>query len=213
MRVQSPRRITRNWIAALPLGALAVLSLLMPGSAVLGQKAAPNVGAVLNKCQNCHGETAQMSHLSMVSRDSIVKGGDHGAGIVPGNAAESLIYKRITGEMLPAMPMAPMPRLSADEIAVVKDWINAGAPAFEAPKAAPAVAAAATDNKTSDGTLLVFGSYSERRITDADRSWWAFKKPVRPATPQVADARWSKNPIDALVAAKRDEKGSRTETF
>jgi hypothetical protein len=87
--------------------ALAVLSLLMPGSAVLGQKAAPNVGAVLNKCQNCHGETAQMSHLSMVSRDSILKGGDHGAGIVPGNAAESLIYKRITGEMQPAMPMAP----------------------------------------------------------------------------------------------------------
>jgi Protein of unknown function (DUF1553)/Protein of unknown function (DUF1549)/Planctomycete cytochrome C len=207
MRVQSHRRPTRNWIAALPLGALAVLSLLMPGSAVLGQKPAPNVGAVLNKCQNCHGDTAQMSHLSMVSRDSIVKGGDHGAGIVPGNAADSLIYKRITGEMLPAMPMAPMPRLSADEIAVVKDWINAGAPAFEAPKATPVVAAAATDNKTSDGTLLVFENYSERRISDADRQWWAFKKPVRPATPQVADARWSKNPIDALVAAKRDEKG------
>jgi hypothetical protein len=178
----------------------------MPGSAVLGQKPAPNVGAVLAKCQQCHGETAQMSHLSIVSRDSILKGGDHGAGIVPGNAAESLIYKRITGEMQPAMPMAPMPRLSADEIAVVKDWINAGAPAFEGPKAAPA-AAAATDNKTSDGTLLVYGSYHERKITDADRQWWAFQKPVRATPPTVADARWNKNPIDAFVKAKQEEKG------
>jgi len=206
MRVQSPRRTTRNWIAALPLGALAVLSLLMPGSAVLGQKPAPNVGAVLAKCQNCHGETAQMSHLSMVSRDSILKGGDHGAAIVPGNAAESLIYKRITGEMQPAMPMAPMPRLSADEIAAVKEWINSGAPAFEGPKAATAVAATA-ESSADDKSLLVYGSYHERKITDADRQWWAFKKPVRPAIPQVADARWNKNPIDALVAAKRDEKG------
>ena len=89
MRVQSPRRNTRNWIAALPLGALAVLSLLMPGSAVLGQKPAPNVGAVLAKCQNCHGETAQMSHLSMATRDSILKGGDHGAGPDDGSHAGS----------------------------------------------------------------------------------------------------------------------------
>ena len=125
--------------------------------------------------------------------------------IVPGNAADSLVYKRITGEMQPSMPMAPMPKLSADEIATVKDWINAGAPAFEVPKAAPAAAAATAQQDPI--SLLVYGSYRERKITDADRQWWAFKKPVRPATPQVADARWSNNPIDALVAAKRDEKG------
>ncbi len=202
MRMQSPPRTTRNWISALSIWALVVLSLLMPGSAVLGQKPAPNVSAVLAKCQQCHGESAQMSHLSMVSRDTILKGGDHGAAIVPGNATDSLIYKRITGEMQPAMPMAPMPRLTADEIATVKDWINAGAPAFDGPKPAPVSASTA-----DDPSLLHYEGYSERKITDADRQWWAFKKPVRAAVPVVADARWNKNPIDGFVQAMRQEKG------
>ncbi len=201
MSVRSPRR-SRSLIAALSVWAVAMLSLLMPGSAVLGQKQAPNATAVLAKCQQCHGETAQMSHLSMATRDSILKGGDHGPAIVPGNAAESLLYKRISGQMKPAMPMAPLPPLSPEEIAAVKEWIDAGAPMTDAPKAAPTSA-----STTADPSLLVYGNYQERKVTDADRQWWAFKQPVRPTVPQVADARWSKNPIDALVRAKQMEKG------
>ncbi len=60
----------------------------------------------------------------------------------------------------------------------------------------------------SDGSLLVYGSYQERKITDADRQWWAFKKPVRATPPHVSDARWSKNPIDGFVKAKPGGKGS-----
>ena len=79
----------------------------MPGSAVFGQQSQnPTATAVLAKCQQCHGETLQMAHLSMASRDLILKGGDHGTAINPGNAAGSLLYQRITGQVLPAMPMA-----------------------------------------------------------------------------------------------------------
>jgi hypothetical protein len=55
--------------------------------------------------------------------------------------------------------------------------------------------------------LLKHGSYEERPVTDADRQWWSFQKPVRPAAPQVGDARWNAKPIDAFVKKALDEKG------
>jgi Protein of unknown function (DUF1553)/Protein of unknown function (DUF1549)/Planctomycete cytochrome C len=206
MRVgPSTVRTVRHSIMRLPVLAVSALALWMLGSAALGQKPqTPSVAAVLAKCQQCHGEALQMSHLSLVSRDSILKGGDHGPAIIPGDAGASLLYQRITGQVQPAMPMAPLPRLTTEEIAAVKEWIDAGAPMADAPKsAAPAPPSANAD----DGSLLVYGSYKERKITDADREWWAFKKPVRAAAPPVNDARWSKNPIDAFVKAKLEEKG------
>jgi hypothetical protein len=169
--------------------------------AVFGQTPQPqNAPAALAKCQQCHGETVQMSHLSLTSRDAMLKGGDHGAAIIPGNAEDSLIYKRITGQVKPAMPMAPLPGLTNEEIAAFRDWINAGAPMSNLQKTAP------TEIKADDG-LLSYGNYRERKINDADRQWWAFKKPVAQASPRLSDARWSRNPVDAFVRAKHEEKG------
>ena len=118
----------RRSILRLPALGIPALALWMLGSSASGQKAqTPSVTAVLAKCQQCHGETLQMSHLSLVTRDSILKGGDHGPAIIPGDAAASPLYQRITGQMQPAMPMAPLPRLTSEEIAAVKEWIDAGA--------------------------------------------------------------------------------------
>ena len=101
------------------------------------------------------------------------------------------------------MPMAPIAPLTASEIAAVKDWIDQGAPWVDEPKATPASAA----SSENDPSLLVYNGYHERKITDADREWWSFKKPVRPTIPQVKDSRWSKSPIDALISAKFESKG------
>src|SRR5689334_3517963 len=70
----------------------------------------------------------QMSKLDLSTREGMLKGGDHGVALVPGHAEESLIYKRITGQVKPAMPLTPVPALTNEEIAAVRDWINAGAP-------------------------------------------------------------------------------------
>lgn len=195
-------RNTTSWLGALSIWAVGGLLLVMPGSKIMGQKAqSPAVAAILAKCQQCHGETAQMSHLSVMSRDALLRGGDHGPAVVPGNSAESLLYKRITGQVKPNMPMAPMPPLSPEEIAAVKEWIDAGAPMAEAPKAVEVT------KKDDDSNLLKYGSYSERPVTAADRQYWAFQKPVRSAVPKLADDRWNHNPIDALVKAKQEEIG------
>ena len=49
--------------------------------------------------------------------------------------------------------------------------------------------------------------------------WWSFKKPVRPAVPAVKDASRVRNPIDAFILAKLEQKRlppgarSRSRTF
>ena len=159
------------------------------------------VPRVLQRCLQCHGPALQMSKLNLSTREGMLQGGDHGVALVPGNAEESLIYKRITGQVKPAMPLAPVPALTDEEIAAVRDWINAGAPMSSGQTATT------NENKADDASLLVYGNYRERKITDADRQWWAFKKPVAKEASRVNDARWNKNPIDAFVRAKQEEKG------
>jgi Protein of unknown function (DUF1553)/Protein of unknown function (DUF1549)/Planctomycete cytochrome C len=41
----------------------------------------------------------------------------------------------------------------------------------------------------------------------AEPAWWAFRKPMRPAVPAVKDTAWVKNPIDAFILSKLEEKG------
>src|SRR5690242_14093485 len=83
--------------------------------------------AALKRCAQCHGPTLQMSKLDLSSREGMLKGGEKGPAVIPGNAETSALYRRIAGLQSPAMPMPPVPPLSASEIAAVKDWINQGA--------------------------------------------------------------------------------------
>jgi hypothetical protein len=49
--------------------------------------------------------------------------------------------------------------------------------------------------------------YKEPPITDDDRQWWAFRKPVRHPLPPVTEARWRESPIDAFIKQSLDEQG------
>src|SRR5690349_23367144 len=53
--------------------------------------------AILQRCFQCHGETLQMAKLDLHTRDAMLKGGESGPAVVPGNAAASLLYKRVSG--------------------------------------------------------------------------------------------------------------------
>lgn len=53
------------------------------------------------------------------------------------------------------------------------------------------------------------GARFEAASKAAEPSWWSLRKPVRPAVPAVKDASWTRNPIDAFILAKLDEKGLR----
>ena len=116
-------------------GALATLLLMYTvavHSPLVAQKAQVTEKEVLpileQKCFQCHSENLKMSNLDLRTRASMLKGGDKGPAIVPGNAEGSAIYRRITGLETPKMPMAPMPPLSEKEMVVLKTWIDQGAP-------------------------------------------------------------------------------------
>jgi len=190
----------RVWCSRL-LSALFVAVLLV--WAADGQKTeAPAAAAILSqKCFQCHGAMVQMSNLGLNTRAAMLKGGTQGPAIIPGNAEASLLYRRITGQDKPVMPLAPLASLKPEEIAAIKDWINQGAP-WADDSAAPA---RVPPTVKPDSGLLNYGNYHERPVTDADREWWSFKQPVRPQVPSVKDSRWSRNPIDAFVKSALDQ--------
>jgi hypothetical protein len=67
-----------------------------------------------------------MAGLDLRSRESAFAGGKHGPAIVPGNAAASRLYiNRWPHQEQPQMPLGG--KLSDEEIAVLKAWIDTGA--------------------------------------------------------------------------------------
>ena len=110
------------------------------------------------KCFQCHGEALKMGNLDLRTRQSMLKGGDKGPAIVPGKGDQSMLIHRVTGKVAPPMPMAPLPALSGREIALLRDWIDQGA---------------------NWGATTSAQTASEKRISDQDRQWWAFQKPLR----------------------------------
>jgi hypothetical protein len=56
-------------------------------------------------CWTCHGATIQMSQLDLHTREATLKGGEHGAVIVPGKAERSRLYRLVAGLDNPRMPL------------------------------------------------------------------------------------------------------------
>jgi mono/diheme cytochrome c family protein len=73
-------------------------------------------------CTRCHG---QRGGLSLDSYEHLMAGGVSGPVIVANDANESLLVKRITGEVTPRMPQGGS--LTQEEIDLIKGWIGAGA--------------------------------------------------------------------------------------
>ena len=48
-------------------------------------------------CWNCHGPDAQLADLDLSTREAAIRGGEHGAAIVPGNAEQSRLYRMVAG--------------------------------------------------------------------------------------------------------------------
>src|SRR4051812_37295428 len=67
---------------------------------------ASDIAPILStKCTKCHAESPMMANFDLRTRESALKGGQHGAAIVPGNAAGSRLYRHLTGEQQPQMPL------------------------------------------------------------------------------------------------------------
>lgn len=79
------------------------------------------------KCAACHGLIPQ-GKLKLNSLKNILKGGQSGAVVIPGNADGSLMVKQfyLPLDAKTHMPPKDAPQLTEAEIATIKAWINGG---------------------------------------------------------------------------------------
>src|SRR5262245_6156223 len=145
-----------------------------------------------NSCWKCHGETLQLSKLDLRTLDGALKGGEKGAAIVPGKADESRLYRRVAGLERPAMPMDS--KLTSEQIAAIKTWIDEGAHWDTG-----------TEAKAQTLDRVALAALENMDISPEARNYWAFKLPAQASLPNVA-ARLT-NPIDRFLEKTRQEKG------
>ena len=137
-----------------------------------------------NNCYKCHSVEAEKvkGGLLLDSREGLLKGGESGPAIVPGNPDQSRLIKAIRYSD-PDLQMPPKgKRLSDAEIADLTEWVRIGAPD-------PRIAAANQKSWARDG-----------------RDHWAWQPLSKPEIPTVKDAAWPKTPIDSFILAKLEEK-------
>ncbi len=150
---------------------------------------APQAVAILQaRCAQCHGAD-KTSGLDLRTREALLRGGSRGAAIKPGDGAESLLYRYVAGKEKPRMPMGE--ELAEYQIELLKQWIDKGAVWPSDLKVATTAASHA----------------AAKPITDEQRSYWAFRSPVRPPIPAVKNRTWARTPIDAFILAKLEAKG------
>jgi len=82
-----------------------------------------------SRCYECHSHQARKAKGGLVldSRQAILRGGDSGPAIVPGQPEASLLLKAISYED-DDLQMPPDGRLADSEIRYIREWIQLGAP-------------------------------------------------------------------------------------
>jgi WD40 repeat protein len=76
-------------------------------------------------CLRCHNTAKQEGGLLLESYEDLMRGGDDGVPVVPGNADDSPIIRQVEGRAKPKMP--PKSDLRSEDIALLRAWIAAGA--------------------------------------------------------------------------------------
>ena len=142
------------------------------------------------KCGACHGPEGAESGFRIDARDQVIAGGDSGSvGIVPGKPDESELFVRIsTADRELRMPAEGEP-LSADEIGLLRAWIEGGALWPD-------------DLATLPPEMLPTGNAKPPKGADH----WSFKPVVRPPVPTPAGGPFP-HPIDAFVAERLAAQG------
>ncbi len=134
-------------------------------------------------CIKCHGADRHESGLSLHRKETAFNGGDSGKAFEPGKSAASRLIRYVSGldseTVMP--PDGEGERLSAEQVGLLRAWIDQGA---KWPAEADVAASAATTH-------------------------WAYVKPQRPALPTVSNPGWCRNEIDRFVLARFDKEGLR----
>lgn len=139
---------------------------------------------LVDRCLKCHSaETKKlMGGLALDSKAGVLRGGDSGPAVIPGNLSESHLLQAIayTGDFY---DMPPDGKLSDATIADFRRWIEAGAPDPRTSNAAPTAPAA-----------------SWPAVMAERAKWWSFQPLKRSPVPSTSSEEWSAHPVDRFIA-------------
>jgi hypothetical protein len=81
------------------------------------------------QCRKCHGPEKQKAGLRVDSREALLRGGDSGPALVPGDPEASLLIKAVRHSLadLKMPPPTEAPKLAAEVLADLEAWVKAGA--------------------------------------------------------------------------------------
>ncbi len=131
---------------------------------------------LVRRCLDCHSGAEKKGMLDLSRAESATKGGESGAVLVPGKAAESLLWQRVRDGEMP--PKKPLPK---EEIELLRRWIDSGA-------------------KWGTSPIAPFAFTTNAR---AGYDWWSLQPVKRPAVPETQNSKSeTRNPIDAFVLAR-----------
>jgi hypothetical protein len=129
------------------------------------------------RCATCHGAVKQKNNLRLDTAALAIKGGDAGPAVVPGDLEGSLLLDAVQGTNGVRRMPPEGEPLSAEQIELLKKWIAGGA---KAPVEA---------------------------VPQDPSKHWSYQPPTKAPLPAVANPAWSRNPIDAFVAAQHAARG------
>jgi hypothetical protein len=137
---------------------------------------------LIDKCWKCHSTQTkkQRGGLLLDSRPALLKGGDTGPALVPGQPDKSLLVHAVR-HANDELKMPPDGKLPPERIAVLEEWVRRGAPF---PGEAPTV-----------GVNLAEG-----------RKFWSFQ-PLREASLPLPAGVPSRNRLDAFILAELLKQG------
>ena len=142
-------------------------------------------------CYECHSARSQKlrGKLMLDSRAGILRGGESGPAMLPGDPDKSLLIKAVRYADLDLQMPPKNQKLSNRQINVLTTWVAMGAPW-----------------PVEDKTVVARAKASDFEITVKDRAYWAFQLVRRPPVPVVKHAACVANPIDAFVLAELEAK-------
>ncbi|MCI0535847.1 MAG: DUF1553 domain-containing protein [Verrucomicrobiales bacterium] len=143
----------------------------------------------VERCYECHSAGAKKLRggLLLDSRAGVVKGGDTGPAVTPGDPDASLLIQAVR-HASEDVAMPPKKKLPTEEIAALEAWVKMGAPD---PRIADTVAA-----------IKAKGAIDWSKA----RQWWSFRPLAAPKVPGVKLTRWPANDVDRFILARLEEK-------
>jgi Protein of unknown function (DUF1549)/Protein of unknown function (DUF1553)/Planctomycete cytochrome C len=132
------------------------------------------------QCFVCH-TNSKMGGLRLDSIDDMLKGGEHGPAVVPGDPEKSLLIASVrhSGEL--KMPKGAA-RLMDVQIGDLTSWVK-------------------------DGAYWPVENASAKKYTDVQRNIWSIQPLHRPEAPKTKDVAWPLNDIDRFVLARLEKDG------